>query len=135
MASPTVPAIPGGINELTAEWIELALQRDLPGCRVDSISVQRIGEGVGFLGELARVGISYDSNPNDGGPASVIVKLPTNVPEPRAIGGGMGFYEREVGFYREFGEQAGPRVPKCYYVDYAPATFSFGARAGGLPRG
>lgn len=125
MTSPTVPALPGGTNELTAPWIEKVLQQSAPGCRVGSIGVERIGEGVGFLGELARVGMSYDTNPGDAGPASVIVKLPTNVPEPRAIAAGMGFYEREVGFYREFGPQAGPRVPHCYHVEYEPSTQAF----------
>ncbi|HMO55615.1 MAG TPA: phosphotransferase [Tepidiformaceae bacterium] len=125
MASPAVPAIPGGINELTAEWIEMALQRTAPGSRIASITMQRVGEGVGFLGELTRVSITYAQNPADAGPSSVIVKLPTNMPEPRAIAAGMGFYEREVGFYREFSEQAGPRVPRCYYVEYEPATQAF----------
>lgn len=125
MATPTLPRIPGSIDDITSEWVEMALQRTAPGCRVESIAVQRIGEGVGFLGELARVGIVYSDNPQGGAPASVIVKLPTNVPEPRAMATGMGFYEREIGFYRELSHRAGPRVPTCYYVEDEPATGSF----------
>lgn len=63
MATPTLPRIPGSIDDITSEWVEMALQRTAPGCRVESIAVQRIGEGVGFLGELARVGIVYSDNP------------------------------------------------------------------------
>lgn len=125
MASPTLPTIPGSIDALNAEWIEMALQQKAPGCRVESIAVQRIGEGVGFLGELARVGIVYSDNPGGAAPSSVIVKLPTNVPEPRGMAAAMGFYEREVGFYREFSHQAGPRVPQCYFVADDPATAGF----------
>ncbi|MBE0611161.1 MAG: hypothetical protein IH609_17390, partial [Dehalococcoidia bacterium] len=75
MSSQTAPAIPGGIAELSPGWIEQTLQADLPGCSVESITVNRIGEGIGFLGELGRVQVSYAGDPGAKAPSSVIVKL------------------------------------------------------------
>lgn len=125
MDTPTTSTIPGGIAELTPAWIEQALQADLPGCRVESIAVNRIGEGIGFLGELGRVRITYAGEPPAGAPASVIVKLPTNVPEPRGMAAALGFYEREVGFYRDLARESDVRVPHCYYQSFDPATAGF----------
>ena len=111
--------VPQGVDEITPPWVESVLQRDLPGCRVASIDITRIGEGVGFLGELARISIEYGSDPSNA-PSSIIAKIATQVAEPRALAVGMGFYEREVSFYRDLAHQAGARVPHSYYSRLQP---------------
>lgn len=125
MSSQAAPVIPGGIAEVTPGWIEQTLQADLPGCRVESITVKRIGEGIGFLGELGRVNLTYAGEPPANAPASVIVKLPTNVPEPRGMAAALGFYEREVGFYRDLSRESDIRVPHAYYHAFEPETAAF----------
>ena len=108
--------IPEAIDEITPSWVESALRRDLPDCRVAAIDITRIGEGVGFLGELARISIEYGHGDSSTAPASVIAKIATQVAEPRALAVGMGFYEREVSFYRDLGADAGARVPHSYFA-------------------
>src|SRR3990172_9263332 len=125
MSRLAAPVIPGGIAEVTPGWVEQTLQADLPGCRVESITVKRIGEGIGFLGELGRVHITFAGGPPAGAPPSVIVKLPTNVPEPRGMAAALGFYEREVGFYRDLAPDAYVPVPHCYFHSFVPSTAVF----------
>lgn len=118
--------IPAGVAAVTPEWLTLALGDALaPGSRVASMDLQRIGEGVGFLGELARVRLSYAGDPGPHAPASVIVKLPTQDPAPRGLAGAFGFYHREVGFYRDLAAEVGVRVPRSYHAISAPAEADF----------
>jgi hypothetical protein len=43
-----------------------------------AVDVHAIGQGVGFLSGRARVTLTYDQA-EEGAPASVVVKLPTNI--------------------------------------------------------
>lgn len=122
----TALAIPAGVNSVTPDWLTAALGGALaPGSRVHSFESTRIGEGSGFLGELARMKLAYEGEPGPGAPASVIVKLPTQVPEARGMAAVLGFYEREVGFYRDIGAAVGVRTPKPYYAHFEPAQSDF----------
>jgi aminoglycoside/choline kinase family phosphotransferase len=110
--------IPASTAEITAEWLEHELRAG--GAigstdRIASASVEELGEGVGMLGDLARVAIDYD--PPGAGPVSVVVKLPTSADVNRKRGMAFGFYEREANFYRHIGNAGrtgGLRVPRCY---------------------
>jgi len=51
--------------------------------------------------------------------------LPTNVPEPRGMAATLGFYEREVGFYRDLAPDSDVRVPHAYYHTFEPETAAF----------
>ncbi len=110
--------IPGTIVEITAEWLEDEFRtEDVIGAtdRITGITVDELGEGVGMLGDLARVAIEYE--PAGAGPASVVVKLPTGADVNRKRGMAFGFYEREANFYRHIGNPGrtgGLRVPQCY---------------------
>jgi len=118
--------IPAGVAAITSDWLTGVLRPSIgPAGRVASFESTRIGEGVGFLGELARVSPRYDGPVAEGAPASVIVKLPTQVPEPRGMAALLGFYEREVGFYRDLAGEVGVRIPTCYHADFEPADSDF----------
>lgn len=97
-------ATPTTLDEITAPWLSNQL-----GCVVDAIRVERIGQGEGFMGQLARVVL-------DGAecPSSVIVKLPTADPGGRAIGEMMGVWERESRFYNELVDRVSVRVPVAH---------------------
>ncbi len=94
---------PQHIDEVTTEWLSGALAAD-----IDAIDVVKIGEGSGFMGQIARVAIT-SKDPSV--PASVIVKLPTADPGGRAIGEMMGVWEREHHFYREIAPSMEIRIP------------------------
>ena len=51
-------------EDLTPEWLTDALRED--GCikraRVTSLTWELVGEGVGFIGQIARVTPAYDEN-------------------------------------------------------------------------
>ncbi len=121
--------IPGAIAEITSEWLEHELQTDgviAATDRITSAFVDELGEGVGMLGDLARVAIEYD--PPDAGPATVVVKLPTAADVNRERGMAFGFYEREANFYRHIGNHGrtgGLRVPQCYASPMDPAGARF----------
>ncbi len=118
--------IPPGVAAVTPEWLTEALGNALaPGVRVSSIDWKQIGQGVGFLGELSRVKLTYDGEAGPLAPSSVIVKLPTQMAEARGMAAVLGFYEREIGFYNEIGPEVGVRIPKSYHAVFEPATCDF----------
>jgi hypothetical protein len=111
-------SIPGSIAEVSAGWLEDVLKADgalAADAHVVEADVQELGEGVGMLGDLARVALRYDAD--GAGPATVVVKLPTLADVNRKRGMTFGFYEREANFYRDIGNPGhtgGLRVPRCY---------------------
>ena len=105
--------IPHGLADITPEWLTEALSdADRGGARVSAIEVERIGDGVGFMGEIARLRLAYDG-PAEGAVRSVVAKTPITVPELRHMGLLYGFYEKEHGFYAHFADQIGIDVPRA----------------------
>ncbi len=91
---------------------------------VAEVEHDRIGEGVGLMCNLARLTLRY-SGPAHGAPSSVILKVPSNLPENRGVGDHFGFYEREGRFYAEISESMPVRIPHCYYNYIDPETNEF----------
>jgi hypothetical protein len=122
-------AIPTTIDEITADWIEHALREGGTigvDDHVTDAEVDQLGEGVGMLGDLARVALEYDRS--TAGPESVIAKLPTTADVNRQRGMAFGFYEREANFYRHIGNAGrtgGLRVPRCFASPMDPAAGRF----------
>jgi hypothetical protein len=110
--------VPGCIAEVTASWLEAAMRSDgviEPDTVIRRATVEELGEGVGMLGDLARLSLEYD--PTGAGPRTVIVKVPTAAEVNRQRGMAFGFYEREANFYRHIGNPGrtgGLRVPWCF---------------------
>lgn len=80
---------------------------------VVDVGHERIGEGVGLMCTLARLTLGYDG-PADEAPSSVILKVPSNLPENRAVGDHFGFYEREGRFYQDVAESLVVCTPRCF---------------------
>ena len=122
--------IPGTVADITTEWIATALREGGTidaSTQVIAADVEALGEGVGMLGDLARITLRYE--PDGAGPDRVIVKLPTLADVNRQRGMAFGFYEREANFYRHIGNAGrtgGLRVPRCYanQVDTAAERFA-----------
>ena len=99
--------IPAGPDELTPEWLTQALHQTgtITDATVGSFDSKTIGEGAGFIGQLAQVALSYEGS-EAGAPRSLIAKFPSNVPENRDVGNHFHFYERETRFYQEIAIRA-----------------------------
>jgi hypothetical protein len=85
----------------------------LHGATVTGIERQTIGDGVGFLGELTRLTLTYD-RAEAGAPATLVSKLPTAFAPARGLANMFHFYEREGRFYEHVAPQVDLRLPKCY---------------------
>ncbi|MBL6690949.1 MAG: phosphotransferase [Pseudomonadales bacterium] len=108
--------VPFSVDELTADWLSRSLKDSgvLTDGVVESISLRRIGEQVGFNGEVVIVlpeysGLSASETP----PASLVLKIPTTT-KNRILGQTMGLYEKEIRFYRDLQPVLDIRTPKHY---------------------
>jgi hypothetical protein len=107
--------VPADTDEITQEWLAAALHQAgaLDQARVTSIQSAQIGQ-LGFTGQIQRLQISYDK-PEPCAPRSLVAKFSATHPELRATVHSMGFYEREIGFYRELASDCPVRTPRCYF--------------------
>ena len=111
----TFSNIPHGMADITCEWLtEVLSPADRAGARIVSLDIEPIGDGIGFMGEVARLHLGYDGDA-DGAVRTVIAKTPITVPELRHMGMLYGFYEKEHGFYAHFADRIGIDVPRALY--------------------
>jgi hypothetical protein len=105
--------IPNQIADITMPWLNTVLTGRVGP--IAAFRAERLGEGVGILGELARLHLTYE--PGGSGPATVIAKCQSPAPENQFLGQVMGFYLREVNFYKEVAREVTVRVPDAFHVD------------------
>ena len=112
----TTTTIPAGPQDLTAAWMTEALRSTgvIKDATVTKIEPKVIGEGSGFIGQLALVALIYDQQ-EPGAPASLVAKFPAAGEMGRHIGNLFDFYHREIRFYDEIADEIELRTPKCYY--------------------
>jgi hypothetical protein len=91
---------------------------------VAEVEHDRIGEGVGLMCNLARLTLRYQGTAH-GAPSSVILKVPSNLPENRGIGDHFQFYEREGRVYAELSDSLPVCTPHCYYNHMDPEANEF----------
>ena len=115
--------LPSGPQDLTPEWLTQALREGgaIATSNVTSIDTAVVGEGVGFMGQLAQVSLSYDKA-EEGAPQSLIAKLPAAAPENREVATFFRFYEREVRFYEQVAHAIELRTPRRYYSAFDPES-------------
>lgn len=113
MAEMTVPT---DVHQLTASWLTEALQHSgaLSSGSVLTVEAQVIGEGVGMVGQLARLTISYSSDASEL-PSHMIAKLPSPYEANRIQMQMFRYYTREALFYREIAPRSGVRTPHCFW--------------------
>ena len=107
--------------DITSAWLNEALDdRVTGGATIVGVDAEVIGAGVGMVGEVTRLRLSYDRlAPNAA--TSVIVKTPTTNDGFKALGLMLGLYGKEAGFFREVAPEIRLRVPTCFY-NYADGT-------------
>ena len=81
-----------------------------------SVEAETVGTGVGILGMLARLTLTYGGEATEF-PTTMVVKIASPHPETKDIARFYGFYTTEVGCYRaamQGGDGLGVRVPDVY---------------------
>ena len=109
-------SIPERLEDLTPGWLTTALREGghlSPEGEVVSVERETLGEGEGFMGDIARLKLSYAGGE---GLATVVAKMPRL--ESRAFGELVGVYERESYFYEELSEEVPVALPRMYYADF-----------------
>ena len=116
-------SLPAAPEELTPAFLTDVLREVgalSKGATVRAFDWTRVGEGVGFIGVVARLELSYAGDA--AGPASVIAKFPSPDEGARTIGNLYGLYEREVRFYREIASRSQLHCARCYLADWDAAA-------------
>ncbi len=119
--------LPASIDEVDAGWLTKVLRTSgAIGAdhAVASVELAPFAEGLGFLSVLHRATLTYDGDPPDA-PATVIVKMITDMAVQRGIGETLHFYPRELRFYREVAPSAGFRSPVAHAAIMAADSQEF----------
>jgi Ecdysteroid kinase-like family len=108
-------SVPADSDAITPKWLTAVLREAgaLDQARVTSIQSAPIGQ-LGFFGQIPRLRVSYDKL-EPGAPESLAAKFSAPNPQARAMAHSMGFYERELGFYRKLADDCPIRTPRCYF--------------------
>ncbi len=116
-------AIPAVASEIDAAWLTAAMQAGGSGtsATITEVRAEPVAEAVGLMGEITRFHLAWDRD-EDGLPATLIAKLPSALPENRALALAMGYYECEHRFYAEVAGSCALRTPRCWYSAADAAT-------------
>ena len=112
-------------DEITPEWITHALREGgaLKKASAKSLEKDILGEGIGFLSSVVRVGIEYDS-PEKDAPMSVVVKIEPEEGDFKDFGEELHAFQREIRFYKEVARNVPIRLARVYYAVDEPPAFS-----------
>ena len=110
MKLPTTP------EAITPEWLT-----DTLGWPVQSVEVEPVPAGSGFVGQAAHLRLTYD-RPEEGAPTAMFAKLSPAVPEVREKLRAVGLFQTEAGFYRDLSPEVPVRVPRAYAAIYSDDT-------------
>ncbi len=113
--------IPAQIADISADWLNQRLGDGFG--TITEATVANIGEGVGILGEVGRISLTYADG--ESGPASLIAKCQSQHEENIFLAQMMGFYVREVSFYQQLAATLDLRVPSCHIADMADGGVPF----------
>lgn len=117
---------PMGPDALDAEWFTSALRSTSTiggDVAVTGFRSEPIGVGVGVLGLLWRIWLTYESAA--AGPSTAVLKLPHTGAESRRIADAFRFYEREVRFYEHGAARSPIRTAACYASAYDESNGDF----------
>ena len=109
--------LPATTKDITVDLLNEVLHENgfLGNSDIVSLKHEQIGVGEGFMSDIARLSIKYDSEGNNL-PTSIVVKLPTSFPPARKAGMESGAYERETRFYTEVASKSPLRTPETIYT-------------------
>ena len=85
-----------------------------------SCHIEIFGEGKGFTGQVARIGLDYDID-EASAPASIIAKFPPLDPDMRAAAASLRIYEKNFDFIETW-HRTLLRTPCLYYSALHPES-------------
>jgi len=109
-------SFPSAPESVTPEWLTRVL-RDagtLDKASVTSLSTEIVGQGTGFIGQIASIKPEYDFA-ESGALDTLIGKFPAADEGIRELAAMYGVYRAEVNFYREISNAIAVRTPRCYF--------------------
>ncbi len=115
---------PKQLDELTVEWLQAIMSPHIEGAVIAGFTPHVIGVGEGFMGQLARIELAYTEDTATA-PHSLIVKFAASRSDTREMAREQNLYRREIGFYRDIGQDVGIRVPACYHSEFDEASQHF----------
>jgi hypothetical protein len=107
--------LPVQTSEIDVAWLNEVLSKHNDVGTIAAATVESMGEGVGILGEVARVRLTYATGHS--GPASMVAKCQSKFEANVVVSQMMGFYLREVNFYQQLAPTIDLRVPRCFHAD------------------
>ncbi len=116
-------SIPLQSTDITAGWLNEVLAGHDDVGTVTAVRVENLGEGVGILGEVARIHLTYA--PGQSGPATMVAKCQSLFPANVFVSQIMGFYVREVNFYNILAPSLSLRVPRSFHAEADPSGAPF----------
>jgi thiamine kinase-like enzyme len=116
-------------GDATPAWLTAVLQGSgalSASGRVTDVGIEQFAQGSGLLSELFRLTPTYEGAGADA-PATLVLKLPTTDPNMRGVADALGFYARELRFYRELAAGAPFGTATCHLAlaDPTGATSDF----------
>src|SRR5690242_11209006 len=117
---------PHNAAAVKAEWLDGVMHRNdvLASARVTGVASANLGIGVGIMGEVSRLSITYDK-PEEGAPATIISKFPTADPTNLGVARMLYFYPREVAFYTKLAQYSPIRTPRLFHAELDMTDSSF----------
>ncbi len=116
--------LPLTVDDLTLEWLQETMAPHFNGATLAAFEPTIIGVGEGFMGQLARVTLSFNGDSADA-PNSVIAKFAATKKETRDMAADQRLYQREIGFYDDIGNNVGVPIAQCYYSIYIEESNHF----------
>jgi Ecdysteroid kinase-like family len=110
--------LPTTTSEITSEWLTEALRESStigPDVTVASVSVDPQAGGVGFMGEVGKLTLTYEGEAGSA-PTSMVAKFATQSPEIKAMMHPTRVFEREHRFYANISSDSPVRTPDIYHV-------------------
>lgn len=118
--------LPRSIADVDAAWMTTVLRTSGAigaDTSVASMATEQFAIGAGLLSLLYRAELTYTGG--EPGPSTVIVKFPIDIPAQRAIADSLGFYPREIRFYREVAPHTPVRTPVVHAAMMAEDSTDF----------
>ena len=109
-------AVVRGGQELTAEFLTLALSGELGGTAVSAVQATPVGTGQ--VSDSYRLSLTYDGPV--GLPPTMIAKIPAADAASRSAARAFRTYEIEANFYSEIAPRLPVALARCYYAAYDP---------------
>lgn len=117
--------LPRGIAEVDAAWLTTVLRTSGAiddATTISAVEIEPFAVGAGLLSLLYRATPTYGGGT---GPETLIVKFPIDIPTQRGIADALGFYPREIRFYREVAPHSPVRTPVVHAAMMAEDSTDF----------